>query len=176
MSGNLPESDQTLWVVVKADGGVDPEFAPPVVEEQGYWVKEKADTRAAHVRRQDGLEAWVYPVRFWSPTPTAAQMPVPAPEWPPLVGAVTIGRGQELNGYANLNGGPPLRLSDASLHEVVSRTWDAWRVGQATAGNLLEAGQEPPAAALRSLLEDSPQAFRPAGSGSQLELPFPAHA
>lgn len=159
-----------MWVVAKLGfAGTD----YPVVEEQGYWLKEKASARAEHLRAQDNTPAWVYPVRFWNPLPTPSV--APAPEYPPLiVGAVTAGPGLEMNAYANLNGGPPLRMADESLHLVVSRVWDAWRLQQAGVGNLLEAGQEPPAAALRSLLEDVPGAYRQAAAPAQLELPFPA--
>lgn len=139
------------------------------VEEQGYWEKGYADKRAKHIISQDGVEAWVYPVRFY--WPFQAQDPVPPPVYLP-VGPLTTKPGLELHAYHVPGVSPQAHFaaSEQPLSQIVSDVWTSWRQQQADAGNLDEAGREQPdIEKLEALYEET----TPVSAAKQTQLSLP---
>lgn len=147
-------NDAIIWVVVKLEEN-EYDNLEPVVEEMGFSDKTYADKRAKHIRDNDGVMVWVYPVKaVWA-------IPPPVPQ-----GAWTTSQGRELIAYH-----VPGRDAQPRLSQIVSDVWLSWRQQQANMGNLDEAGREQPSTQQLEVLYQEQIPSKPA----QLELPFPAH-
>lgn len=152
-----PVKETKVWVVAYQqtqwqDGG-DPDYDMMEVQDLGYIDKAYADKRAEHLNYTREGRAYVYPVTVAIPQPKMKTEYVFPPH--PVLPPSAVFTPEPSSDKAQWAYEAPRRVfqQPASLSDVVSQTWTAWREAQIARGNLEAAAPEPPPVA--QLFEES---------------------